>query len=286
MVDGLYRHLCPLPSALCPDMIQPVVLDTLNRPLRTLRVSVTDRCNLRCHYCMPEEDYVWLPREDLLTFEEIVASRGFLRGAWCGSAADHRWRAAAAPQPSRTDRTARRAAVASRPLADDQRRAARHRPRTSSAGAGLHRLTVSLDTLRADRFHRLRAWTRCPMSSPGIEAARRAGFTGLKLDAVITRGDNDDELVDLVDFAREVGAEIRFIEYMDVGGATEWRPDAVVSEDEMLARLTGALSARSTRSPSRARQRPRRGSGCRAVRSSASSRRRRSRSAARAIARA
>jgi cyclic pyranopterin phosphate synthase len=103
--------------------------------------------------------------------------------------------------------------------------------------AGLDRVTVSLDTLRADRFRRLARVDALPDVLAGIEAARRAGFTGLKLDAVITRGDNDDELIDLVDFAREVGAEIRFIEYMDVGGATEWRPDAVVSEDEVLARL-------------------------------------------------
>jgi cyclic pyranopterin phosphate synthase len=104
--------------------------------------------------------------------------------------------------------------------------------------AGLHRLTVSLDTLRPDRFERLARINALPDVLAGIDAARRAGFTDLKLDTVVTRGDNDDELVDLVRFAQDVGAEIRFIEYMDVGGATGWRPDAVVSRLEILERLT------------------------------------------------
>ena len=82
---------------------------------------------------------------------------------------------------------------------------------------------MSLDTLRRDRFQRLDAHGRADRVLAGIDAARRAGFAGLKLDTVVTRGDNDDELVDLMEFAREVDAEVRFIEYMDVGGATGWR---------------------------------------------------------------
>jgi cyclic pyranopterin phosphate synthase len=104
--------------------------------------------------------------------------------------------------------------------------------------AGLHRVTVSLDTLRRDRYRRLARVDGLPDVLAGIEAVRRAGFPDLKLDAVITRGDNDDELIDLLEFARDVGAEIRFIEYMDVGGATEWRPEAVVSRRELLARIS------------------------------------------------
>jgi cyclic pyranopterin phosphate synthase len=105
--------------------------------------------------------------------------------------------------------------------------------------AGLHRITVSIDTLRRDRFERLTRKDAMPAVLAGIDAARRAGFPDLKLDAVITRGDNDDELVDLIEFARSVQAEVRFIEYMDVGGATGWRPDAVVSRREILERLSG-----------------------------------------------
>ena len=103
---------------------------------------------------------------------------------------------------------------------------------------GLHRLTVSLDTLRADRFKKLARLDALPDVLAGIDASRRAGFTGLKLDTVVTRGDNDDELVDLIEFARSVDAEVRFIEYMDVGGATSWKKDAVVTRAQMLEQLT------------------------------------------------
>jgi cyclic pyranopterin phosphate synthase len=109
--------------------------------------------------------------------------------------------------------------------------------------AGLHRVTVSLDTLRRDRFRRLARVDGLPDVLAGIEAVRRAGFTDLKLDAVISRGDNDDEIVDLVEFARDVAAEIRFIEYMDVGGATAWNADAVVSRAEILTRLEARYGA-------------------------------------------
>jgi len=102
-------------------------------------------------------------------------------------------------------------------------------------------LTVSLDTLRPDRFERLARLDALRQVMSGIETARRVGFTGLKLDSVITRGDNDDELLDLLKFARDVDAEVRFIEYMDVGGATRWRPEAVVSRVEMLERIAGTL---------------------------------------------
>ena len=205
--------------------------------MRTLRVSVTDRCNLRCHYCMPEEDYVWLPKQDLLTLEEVAHLADFF-----GALGVDRLRITGGEPLLRRNLPSLIARLAERPwlrdlslttngvllgqAADELRR------------AGLHRITVSLDTLRGDRFQRMTRVDRLPDVLAGIDAARRAGFTGLKLDAVITRGDNDDELVDLVDFARAVDAEIRFIEYMDVGGATDWRPEAVVSEAEMLARLT------------------------------------------------
>ncbi len=108
------------------------------------------------------------------------------------------------------------------------------------ARAGLHRVTVSLDTLRRDRFERLTRRDALPQVLAGLEAAARAGLTPLKIDAVITRRDNDDELTDLLDFGREADAEVRFIEYMDVGGATQWQPEKVVSRREMLDRLTAS----------------------------------------------
>ena len=103
--------------------------------------------------------------------------------------------------------------------------------------AGLHRITVSLDTLHRRRFETLTRFDEHAAVLAGIDAAARAGFDSLKLDSVIMRGVNDDELVDLIEYGRSVGAEVRFIEYMDVGGATRWNRGAVVSQDEMLAAL-------------------------------------------------
>jgi GTP 3',8-cyclase len=214
----------------------PPARDTLGRPLRSLRLSVTDRCNLRCHYCMPEDEYLWLPREDVLRFEEIVQLADLLADAGVD-----RVRLTGGEPLLRRDLTHLVALLAARPWLSDLAlttngvlladRAAELRQ------AGLHRVTVSLDTLRRDRFERLARRDLLPQVLSGIDAVRRAGFPALKIDAVITRGDNDDELADLVEFGREVDAEVRFIEYMDVGGATHWRPGAVVSRAEMLARL-------------------------------------------------
>jgi len=103
--------------------------------------------------------------------------------------------------------------------------------------AGLHRVTVSLDTLRPDRFRTLTRRDALAQVLEGIAAVPRAGFTGLKLDTVVIRGVNDDEIPALIEYARGAEAEIRFIEYMDVGGATQWSMDRVVSRAEMLDRL-------------------------------------------------
>ena len=102
--------------------------------------------------------------------------------------------------------------------------------------AGLHRITVSLDTLRADRFQALTRFNELPRVLAGIDAAR-ARFEHVKLDSVIVRGTNDDEVVPLIEYARTIGAEVRFIEYMDVGGATQWSPQRVFSRKSMLDAL-------------------------------------------------
>src|SRR5207247_4251402 len=104
--------------------------------------------------------------------------------------------------------------------------------------AGLHRVTVSLDTLKPERFRVLTRRDTHARVLAGIEAVRQVGFTGLKLDTVVMRGDNDDELVDLIEYGKQVGAEVRFIEYMDVGGATSWTIDKVLSRAAMLERLS------------------------------------------------
>jgi cyclic pyranopterin phosphate synthase len=221
------------------------VVDTLGRPLRSLRISVTDRCNLRCHYCMPEDEYVWLPREDLLTFEEI----GRMSDLFAETGVD-RIRLTGGEPLLRRNVSELIRVLAGKPWLRDLSLTTNGVLLADHAAdlkrAGLHRLTVSLDTLRGDRFHKLARIDALPDVLAGIEAIRSAGWTGLKIDTVLTRGDNDDEIVDLLEYGRGVGAEVRFIEYMDVGGATNWRSDAVVSRREILERLTahyGAVAA-------------------------------------------
>jgi cyclic pyranopterin phosphate synthase len=212
-----------------------MVADAFRRPLGTLRISVTDRCNLRCHYCMPQEDYVWLPRQDLLTFEEIRRLADHF-----GALGATRVRLTGGEPLLRRDLPVLVGQLAARPwltdlalttngvlLADQAR---------DLLKAGLRRVTVSLDSLQADRFRAITRFDALPAVLAGIERAREVGLP-IKLDTVVTRGANDDEIGDLIEYARSIGAEVRFIEYMDVGGAVEWRAEAVVSRAEILARL-------------------------------------------------
>ena len=211
-------------------------LDRLGRPLRNLRLSVTDRCNLRCSYCMPEEEYVWLPREDILTFEEaaglvdVFTDLGVDKVRLTGGEPLLRQGLERLVGQLAANPRLRDLAMTTNGILLAERAAAL---RT----AGLHRVTVSLDTLRPDRFRALTRRDALPQVLEGIAAVPRAGFTGLKLDTVVIRGVNDDEVPALLEYARGAEAEIRFIEYMDVGGATQWSMDRVVSRAEMLDRL-------------------------------------------------
>jgi len=211
--------------------------DKFRRPLQNLRLSVTDRCNLRCAYCMPEVNYTWLPRTDLLSFEEIsrlvdvFVSLGVNHVRLTGGEPllrrdIERLIRDLADKPGIQDLALTTNGVLLGPMAD------------RLFEAGLHRLTVSLDTLRAGRFKELTRREDLRAVFAGIDAARAAGFDGVKLDSVIMRGVNDDELIDLLEYGKRVGAEVRFIEYMDVGGATRWSMDDVVSRAEILEQLS------------------------------------------------
>jgi cyclic pyranopterin phosphate synthase len=227
-----------LPDAQTPADVSAggALADQFGRPLRSLRVSVTDRCNLRCNYCMPQEEYVWLPREELLTFEEIArlvevfTSLGVEDVRLTGGEPLLRRDLAGlvrmlAANPSIRDLALTTNGVLFAEQAEGLR------------AAGLHRVTLSLDTLHAERFRALTGRDTHAQVLAGIAAARRAGFGKLKLDTVVLRGKNDDELGDLIEFGRRAEAEVRFIEYMDVGGATEWSLDKVFTRAEMLDRL-------------------------------------------------
>jgi GTP 3',8-cyclase len=209
------------------------IFDRFERPLRSLRISVTDRCNLRCMYCMPEADYVWLPKDTLLSFEEI----GTITDAFTGLGVD-RVRLTGGEPLLRRDLSTLIESLASRPAVRDLALTTNGvllAPQAQALrAAGLHRITISLDTLDPRRFHEMTRFDTHAAVLKGIEAAATAGFGSIKIDSVVMRGINDDELAAMIEFGREVGAEVRFIEYMDVGGATQWRSDAVMSRRAML----------------------------------------------------
>ena len=207
--------------------------DTQGRLLRNLRISVTDRCNLRCAYCMPEEEYVWLPREEILQFEEIsrlvdvFIELGTDKVRLTGGEPLLRRDLPALIEPLATKPGLRDLAITTNGVLLAEHAA-------SLKAAGLHRVTVSLDTLDPARFTALTRRTTHAQVLDGIAAVTRAGFTDTKLDTVVMRGVNDDEIVPLIEFARSVPAEVRFIEYMDVGGATQWSMDKVVARADIL----------------------------------------------------
>jgi cyclic pyranopterin phosphate synthase len=212
------------------------LLDALGRPLRSLRVSVTDRCNLRCLYCMPEDEYVWLPRQDILSFEEVSRiAEAFID---CGI---DRVRITGGEPLLRRNLPALVEHLSGKPelvdLALTTNGLLLSRDAADLRRAGLHRVTVSLDTLRRERFIQIARTDGLQAVMAGIDAAIAAGFPAPKIDSVIMRGVNDDELVPLLEFGRGLGSEVRFIEYMDVGGATHWTMSQVVSRREMLERV-------------------------------------------------
>jgi cyclic pyranopterin phosphate synthase len=210
--------------------------DLLGRPLRNLRLSVTDRCNLRCAYCMPEEEYTWLPREDVLHFEEISA----LVDVFLTQGVD-RLRLTGGEPLLRRDLPELVRMLAAKPGLNDLALTTNGvllaEQMDALAAAGLRRITVSLDTLHADRFKALTRFDELPRVLEGMDAARRVLSHRFKIDTVVINGVNDDELVDLVEYGKSMNAEVRFIEYMDVGGATRWSSDRVVSRIDILARL-------------------------------------------------
>ena len=220
-----------------------VITDTMDRPLRDLRISVTDRCNFRCTYCMPAEiygdRYEFLPRADLLTFEEIarlvrvMVRQGAVKVRLTGGEPlvrndVERLVGMIAQIDGVDDLTMTTNAY----LLADKARALKE--------AGLQRVTVSLDTLDDEIFRRMNGrdfGTRRVLE--GLEAAQRVGLSPIKVNSVVQRGVNDHTLVDLARFCKERGYILRFIEYMDVGNLNGWRLDHVVPADEIVA-LIGA----------------------------------------------
>jgi cyclic pyranopterin phosphate synthase len=223
-------------------------LDRLNRPLEDLRISVTDRCNFRCTYCMPLDEYEWLKAPRILSFEEIArlarifAGLGVRKLRLTGGeplvrkelpALVRQLAAIEGVEDLAMTTNASRLAELARPLAD----------------AGLQRLTVSLDTLRPERFRAITQRGELEPVLAGLWAARDAGLRPIKINAVIERGVNEDEAPDLAGFGREHGFEVRFIEYMDVGNSNQWRTERLVPKAEILERIAAVYPFRPSGEP-------------------------------------
>lgn len=224
------------------------LVDPFGRTIRDLRISVTDRCNFRCTYCMPEEGMVWLPRSEVLTFEEIERlARIFVeRFEVDGLRLTGGEPTVRAHLPVLVGKLAalRVPATSASPLAG---RAPDLALTTNGATfrllahelrlAGLGRVNVSLDTLRADRFLEMTRRDELARVLDEIEAAKEAGFSPVKINAVVQRGVNDDEIVDLARFGRDNGVEVRFIEFMPLDASGHWVNDQVVTQDEIVAAI-------------------------------------------------
>ena len=216
------------------------LIDTQGRVVRDLRISVTDRCNLRCVYCMPAEGMPWLPKDDLLTYEELTR---FARV--CLDLGVTSIRLTGGEPTVRADLP-----VLVRML--DQLRPGLDLSITTNGlklvamaeplrEAGLKRVNVSLDTLDPKRFHQIARRDRFPQVIAGLEAARRAGFKPIKINTVLMRGFNEDESVPLARWAREEGYELRFIEWMPLDFQHGWAREKLVPAAEILEQIHAAF---------------------------------------------
>ncbi|HQZ34067.1 MAG TPA: GTP 3',8-cyclase MoaA [Ilumatobacteraceae bacterium] len=212
------------------------LIDPFGRTIRDLRISVTDRCNFRCTYCMPEEGMQWVPRSEVLTFEEIERlARIFVeRFEVDGLRLTGGEPTMRAHLPVLVGKLAALGVDLSMTTNGSTLRNMAHELRE----AGLRRVNVSLDTLVREKFHRMTKRDEFERVLDGIEAAKEAGFAPVKINAVIERGVNDDEIVDLARYGRDNDVEMRFIEFMPLDASGHWMNDKVVGQDEIVAALS------------------------------------------------
>jgi cyclic pyranopterin phosphate synthase len=214
--------------------MRPLV-DPHQRTVRDLRISITDRCNFRCTYCMPEEGMVWQPRDQLLTYEEIeritrvcVERYGFESVRLTGGEPTVR---------AHLPELVRRLAALGVEVSLTTNGATLGLLAADLKGAGLHRINVSLDSLRPERFAEITRRDALHRVLDGIEAAVDAGLTPVKVNCVLVRGVNDDEILDFAAFGRNGGVEVRFIEWMPLDGGGAWTGDRVVPASEVIAAI-------------------------------------------------
>lgn len=211
------------------------LVDPFGRVVRDLRISVTDRCNFRCTYCMPEEGMQWMPRSEILTFEEIeriaricVERFGFDGIRLTGGEPTVR---------AHVTRLVEQLARLGVDLAMTTNGATLRHSAHDLREAGLRRINISLDTLDREKFARMTRRDELDHVLDGIAAAQEAGFDPVKINTVVERGVNDDEIVALARFGRERGVEVRFIEFMPLDASDAWQRSTVVGQDEIVAAI-------------------------------------------------
>ncbi len=220
-----------------------MVRDAYNRPVKDLRISVTDRCNFRCTYCMPMEEYVWIDRREILTFEEITRLARLFVGLGVekiritgGEPLVRKDLHRLVRMLNSLDGELDLCLTTNSSLLCDQIE--------DLAAAGLKRINVSIDTLDPEKFKQITKRGDLEKVLEGLFAAKSAGLGPIKINAVIERGLNDDDIVPLVEFAREHGFSMRFIEYMDVGNANNWISERIVSKKEILEKINARYPLR------------------------------------------
>jgi len=227
------------------------LVDGHGRVHRDLRISVTDRCNFRCQYCMPAEGMTWLPREQLLTFEEIErVARVFVERLGFDSI---RLTGGEPTVRARLPVLVAKLADLGADLSLTTNGATLGLVAHDLAAAGLRRINISCDSLRRDRFLELTRRDELARVLDGIDSALDAGLGPVKLNAVLMRGVNDDEVIDFATFGRERGVTVRFIEFMPLDADGAWSSDKVVSAQDIRRAIERARGTRSTRSTSSGR---------------------------------
>src|SRR6056297_1484194 len=216
------------------------LVDPFGRIIRDLRISITDRCNFRCTYCMPEEGMQWLPRSEVMTFEEIERlARLFVERYGVEGI---RLTGGEPTVRAQLSTLVEKLAAIEGPqgpldLAMTTNGATMRLLAPTLRAAGLRRVNVSLDTLDRAKFEKMTRRDQLERVLDGIEASQEAGFDPVKINAVIERGVNDDEIVDLATFGREHDVEVRFIEFMPLDAEGHWMSDKVVGQDEIVAAI-------------------------------------------------
>ena len=212
------------------------LIDGFGRVHRDLRISVTDRCNFRCTYCMPQEGMKWQPREDLLTFEEIERVATILVQRF-GIKAIRLTGGEPTVRANLAVLVAKLAAL-NVDLAMTTNGVTLPLLAPSLRQAGLRRINISLDSLQPDRFHEITRRDELTRVLEGIHSAVQAGFAPVKINVVVIKGFNDDEIVDFAHFGRELGVVVRFIEFMPLDADEDWSNDKVLTQAEILAELS------------------------------------------------